>query len=189
MSWFRRKAPPSTPAPLSGSWRCGGCDEWHDGLMSLAAFAPDPWPHGETREPNDALRFDGDFLSEDFCVIGGAHLLIRATLEIPVHGLVEKFGFGCWSTLSDANFDSYLDGFNSSDYPDWGPWTGWLCNRLENFIGTDPQPVYVYPQPDRQRPTLRIMDEQHPLAVAQDEGISMERLIEIFRFYGHAPAA
>ncbi len=190
MSWFRRKPPPSLPAELLlGPWRCIGCGEWHDGLMALAAFAPDPWPHGEVREPNDALRFDGDFLSEDFCVLEGKHFLIRASLEIPVHGLAEKFSFGCWCTLSEDNFDKYLDGFNDSGYADWGPWTGWLCNQLETFTGRDPQAVLVYPQPDRQRPTLRIMDEQHPLAVAQAEGISLERMIDILNFYGHGPAA
>jgi hypothetical protein len=187
MSWFRRAPPPPPSAPLHGPWQCADCGDWHHDLMDLAAFAPDPWPHGEEREPNNALRFEGDFLSEDFCVIGGKHFLIRAVLEIPVHGLAEKFGFGCWSTLSEANFDKYLEGFNHSDYADWGPWDGWLCNQLENYLGTDPELVSVYPQPDRQRPTLLIRDEQHPLAIAQSEGISMDRMIEILRFYGHGP--
>jgi hypothetical protein len=189
MSWFRQRRPSLPASSLTGPWKCTGCDEWHTGLMDLAAFAPDPWPHDETREPNNALRFDGDFLSEDFCVIGGKHFLVRAVLEIPVHGLAEKFGFGCWTTLSEANFDTYLDGFNHSDYADWGPWPGWLCNQLETFIGTDPEAVFVYPQPDRQRPTLLIQDEQHSLAVAQREGIAQERVVEILRHYGHGPAA
>jgi hypothetical protein len=188
MSWFRR-TPPPPPPPLAGSWQCAGCDQWHTGLMDLAAFAPDPWPHAEEREPNSALRFEGDFLSEDFCVLDGKHFLVRVVLEIPVHGLAEKFGFGCWSTLSEANFDKYIDGFNNSDYSDWGPWDGWLCNQLETFLGDEPELVSVYPQPYRQRPTLVIRDEEHPLAIAQPEGISMDRMIEILRFYGHGPAA
>lgn len=191
MSWFRRPKKPLADI-LAGGWECANCDDLHVGLMALAAFAPDPWPHGETCEPNDALRFDGDFLSEDFCVLSGStqqNYLVRAVLEIPVHGLADKFSFGCWSTLSRENFDTYIAGFDDSDYPDWGPWTGWLCNSLETYIGDRPQSAYVHPQPDRQRPTLRIMDPDHPLAIDQDEGISIERLIEILRFYGHAPAA
>lgn len=186
VSGFRRRK--SLAERLTGTWRCATCDELHVGLMDIAAFAPDPWPHAEEREPNDAIRLDGDFLSEDFCVLDGKHFLVRAVLEIPVHGLSEKFGFGCWSTLSRENFDKYLEGFDDGAYPDWGQWTGWLCNTLETYIGTEPQSVYVYPQPDRQRPTLRIMDETHPLAIDQEEGIDIERLIEILRFYGHAPA-
>lgn len=190
MGWFGRPKQKQQPLAerLTGKWHCAGCDDLHVGLMALAAFAPDPWPHGEQREPNDALHFGGDFLSEDFCVLDGKNYLVRAVLEIPVHGLAEKFSFGCWSTLSRENFDKYLEGFNESDYPDWGPWTGWLCNQLETYIGTTPQSVYVFPQPDRQRPTLRVMDPDHPLAIDQEQGISLERLVEILRFYGHAPA-
>jgi hypothetical protein len=187
MGWFGRRRQPPVER-LLGKWRCADCDDLHVGLMAMAACAPDPWPHGEKREPNHALRFDGDFLSEDFCVLEGKHFLVRAVLEIPVHGLAEKFSFGCWSTLSRENFDKYVEGFDDCAYPDWGPWTGWLCNRLETYLDTAPQSVHVYPQRDRQRPTLRIMDDSHPLAIGQDRGISGERLVEILRFYGHAPA-
>lgn len=187
MSWFRRPKPPLGEL-LAGKWHCAGCDDLHVGMMALAAFAPDPWPHGESREHNGAIRFDGDFLSEDFCVLDGKNFLIRAVLEIPVHGLAEKFSFGCWSTLSRENFDKYLEGFDNGHYPDWGPWTGWLCNQLETYIGTEPQSVYVYPQPDRQRPTLRVMDDTHPLAIDQERGIGIDRLVQILTFYGHPPA-
>lgn len=156
--------------------------------MDLAALAPDPWPYERTQEPNSAVRLDGDFLSEDFCVIDGRYFFVRAVLEIPVPGQAERFGFGCWSTLSRSNFEKYLDGFDNSNFDDWGPWTGWLCNQLENYIGTDPEVVYVFPQPDRQRPTLRIADPHHQLAIDQEQGISVERLLEILRFYGHEPA-
>jgi hypothetical protein len=187
VSWFRRQ--PDPVEQLLGQWRCAGCDEIHSGLFALAAFAPDPWPHDETREPNHALRLDGDFLSEDFCVLDGEHFLVRAVLEIPVHGIAEKFSFGCWSTLSRANFDKYVAGFDDGDYSDWGPWTGWLCNQLETYVGSKPLAVHVYPQPDRQRPTLRIMDDDHQLAIDQERGIDVHRLLDILRFYGHAPVS
>jgi hypothetical protein len=155
--------------------------------MDLAAFAPDPWRGREEREPNSEVRFDGDFLSEDFCVMDGRYFFVRAVLEIPVQGLAEKFGFGCWSTLSRENFEKYLNAFDTGTHEDWGPWTGWLSNRLADYIGTRPEAVWVYPQPDRQRPTLCIMDSEHPLAIAQEEGLSPERMLEILAHYGHAP--
>lgn len=187
MSWFRRRKQ-SLAERLRGEWQCACCGETHTGLMAIAAFAPDPWA-GESRyEPNSALRRDGDFLSTDFCVLDGTNFLVRGVLEIPVHGLAEKFSFGCWSTLSRANFDKYVEGFDDGAYPDFGPWTGWLCNQLESYIGAEPEAVNVYPQPHRQRPTLRIMNPEHQLAIDQGEGISIERLTEILRFYGHLPA-
>ncbi|QDX27442.1 DUF2199 domain-containing protein [Sphingomonas suaedae] len=186
MSWFRRAKPAN---PFAGNWTCAGCGEVHQGMMDLAALAPDPWPHERIQEPNSAVRLDGDFLSEDFCVMDSRYFFVRAVLEIPVHGQAEKFGFGCWSTLSRDNFEKYLDGFDNADFANCGPWTGWLCNQLGTYIGTDPEGVYVYPQPDRQRPTLRVANPDHGLAIDQEQGISVEQLTEILRFYGHAPTA
>ena len=156
--------------------------------MDLACFAPDPWPHAEEREPNSALRFDGDFLSEDFCVLEGRYFMVRAVLEVPVHGLADKFGFGCWTTLSRENFEKYVEGFDDRKFTDRGPWTGWLCNKLADYIGDKPEGLWVYPQADRQRPTLMIANEGHPLAIAQEDGISPERMLEILQHYGHTPS-
>jgi hypothetical protein len=156
--------------------------------MDLAAFAPDPWPGSEEREPNSAIRLEGDFLSEDFCVMGGRYFFVRSVLEIPVDGVAEKFGFGCWSTLSRENFEKYLAAFDDGDFSDWGPWGGWLSNRLADYIGTDPEAVWVYPQRDRQRPTLLVQNPGHPLAIDQQHGITPERMLEILAHYGHAPS-
>lgn len=105
---------------LTAEWRCSCCGEWHRGLMDMAARSPDPWPDEQTYEPNSALRFDGNFLSEDFCVLEGEHFFIRSVLEIPVHGLAVPWGFGCWSTLSRANFEKYVAGFDDGEYGDGG---------------------------------------------------------------------
>ena len=149
---------------------------------------PDPWPHGEAYEPNSALRRDGDFLSDDFCVLGGEHFMIRCVLTIPVVGMPGDFGFGCWSSLSRENFEKYVDGFDSGEYADPGPWFGWLVNRLENFTaGPDSIGLWVQPRTGRQRPLLWVQDDAHPLAIAQQNGITPERMLEIFRFYGHGP--
>ena len=183
------KKPPLTPAQQlqSGRWRCGTCDVEHGWPFDLAAHAPDPWHGDQAYEHNGALRYDGDFLSEDFCVLDGKYFMIRAVLQIPVQEVGGIFGFGCWSTLSRENFDKYIQGFDTSEYPDTGPWSGWLCNQLADYIGADPLAVWVQPRADRQRPLLWVMDDDHPLAIAQEEGVTAERVLEIFKFYGHGP--
>jgi len=124
------KKPPLTAAEQlrNARWRCASCDEEHSWPFDLAAHAPDPWHGPQDYETNGALRLDGDFLSEDFCVLDGKYFMVRAVLTIPVQGVEGVFGFGCWSTLSRENFDKYVEGFDNGDYPDWGPWSGWLCN-------------------------------------------------------------
>ncbi|MBC2776385.1 DUF2199 domain-containing protein [Parasphingopyxis marina] len=171
----------------SGSWHCAQCGADHGWPFDLAAFAPDPWTGPVSYEDNAGLRMKGDFLSEDFCVLGGEYFMIRAVLLIPVQGLEEPFGIGCWSTLSRTNFEKYIEGFDDGTYPDWGPWSGWLCNQLADYVGPDPLAVSVEPRKDRQRALLWVQEDGHPLAVAQDQGITPERVLEIFAYYGHGP--
>jgi hypothetical protein len=187
---FGRKAPATPEEQLRrGSWTCGKCSVEHGWPFDLAASVPDPWPRGEEYEHNGALRMDGDFLSEDFCVLDGQYFMIRCVLTIPVVGLPDNFGFGCWSTLSRENFEKYIDDFDRGSDAETELWGGWLCNRLETFNqGDDPLAVWVQRRPNRQRPLLWVQDDDHPLAIAQEEGVSAQRILDIFRFYGHGPA-
>ncbi|WP_422357465.1 DUF2199 domain-containing protein [Qipengyuania flava] len=185
---FGRKQPSAASRLESGSWRCASCEEDHGWPFDLAAFAPDAWPHAERYEANSALHFDGDFLSEDFCVLGGEQFIVRTILPIPVIGLKDRFAFGCWSTLSETNFDKYIDGFDSGEYADMGPWPGWLMNRLAGFNDSpEPLAVHVQPQRERLRPELWVAEEDHPLGAAQRDGIIPERMLEVLAHFGHAP--
>jgi hypothetical protein len=126
---------------------------------------------------------DGDFLSWDLCVIGGRDYFIRGILEIPVHGMEGRFAFGCWSTLSRANFELYsnhLDGIEVDE-----PWTGWFSCEFRSFPGTVNTPCWVMPHSDGALPCIWLDDESHPLAIAQRDGIDAERLLEIYRVHGH----
>lgn len=184
---WRRRAPERSALDLitAGRWTCSTCAQDHEGLIDLAAFAPDQWRGATAYEPNSALRLDGDFLSEDFCVIGARHFFVRSVLDVPVHGLSEKFGFGCWGTLSRRNFDLYAERFDEAEFQGCGPWSSWLCNRLLDYLGDEPEGCWMYPHLSRQRPTLAVVDPAHPLAIAQRDGIDAERLLAIYRYYGH----
>ena len=185
---FGRKQPSAASRLESGGWRCASCEEDHGWPFDLAAFVPDVWPHAERYEANSALRLDGDFLSEDFCILGGKHFMVRATLPIPVIGLKDRFAFGCWTTLSRENFGRYVDGFDSGEYAEMGPWPGWLMNRLAGLSdGPEPLAVNVQPRPGRMRPELWVVDDDHPLGAAQRDGITPERMLEVLAHFGHAP--
>ncbi|WP_109808026.1 DUF2199 domain-containing protein [Sphingosinithalassobacter portus] len=189
MFGWGKKPPPSAAEVLrSGRWRCENCATEHSWPFDLAARAPDPWSHGDAYQPNSELHLDGDFLSEDFCVIEGRHFMVRAVLTIPVNGVDGDFGFGCWTTLSRENFGKYVDGFDSGDFGEDAMWSGWLVNRLA-IVAEDDDPIalWVQPRPERQRPLLWAQSDEHVLGIAQDEGISPETMLEILRRYGHAP--
>jgi len=189
VSLFGRRQRSALDVLQGASWTCAQCGADHEGMFDLAADAPVHWDGAEVYEPNGALRRDGDFLSEDFCVLGGEHFFVRCVFDIPVHGMAEKFGLGVWSTLSRANFDKYVDGFDSGQYSDLGPWSGWFANSFKPFASSTNQACWVHPQLGRQRPTLSLQDNGHELAIAQHEGITPERLLEIYAANGHGPTA
>lgn len=173
---------------LQGDWQCSCCGKWFNGIVDLAADHPDPWPHGAEHEPNSTLRTDSDFLSEDFCVLGGEHFMVRSVLEFPVHGWDQKWGFGCWTSLSKENFDKYVNAFDSGEHEDQGPWFGWLCNGVKGLYTDDQSiPLDVHPQTDRKRPLLIALDEDNAIARAQREGLSGDDLLRILRANGHGP--
>ncbi|CAN0595477.1 unnamed protein product [Ectocarpus sp. 12 AP-2014] len=181
---FGRK-PSAVDILNGGSWKCGQCEIEHQGMFDLAADRPSQCDDDLPIESNSAIRMDGDFLSEDFCVLGGEDFFVRGVLEIPVAGVAEKFGFGSWSTLSRKNFDIYVEGFDNGKYADDGPWFGWFSTWIKGYTEQVPFECWVYPQPARQRPTFVIDDDNHPLAIAQEDGIGAEKLLELYAAYGH----
>lgn len=169
-------------------WQCASCTVAHHGMFDLAARAPAQWTKEEIYDSNAALRMDEDFLSEDFCVLNGEHFLVRSVLEIPVHGLQDTFGYGLWGSLKKENFEIYVEHFDLGEVPDGVPWDSWLCNVIHPFMEEGPLPCLMLPRPERQRPLLYVADDDHPLAKAQEDGISPEQLLEIYAHYGHPVA-
>ena len=170
-----------------GDWTCASCDGVHSGLPALAMHRPYVWTHGEAKEPNSSLRLDGNFLSEDFCVIEGKDYIVRCVLEVPIIGLEHPFDFGVWSTLSKENFEAYIETFDIGLEQAGEPCFSWLCNDLTFFGKTVSEKAWIIPQANRQRPKVELANESHPLYKAQKNGLAASELVEIFEQTGHFP--
>jgi hypothetical protein len=165
---------------------CVNCGEPHRGLFHLAADSPQHWRGSRELEPNSALAGRASILTEDFCVIDGRDRFVRCVLQLPIVGASEeRFGYGVWSTLSATNFDRYVETFDSGEQGGLGPWFGWFSNRLTGYPDTVNLKCWVHPQPDRQRPLIELEATDHPLAVEQREGITVDRVMELFALNGH----
>lgn len=187
--WYGRKEEVKALKALQdmakGTWSCSQCEEIHSGLFDLAVFGPSAWPEDAVYEPNSALRHDGNFLSEDFCIINGENFLVRCVLLLPIHGLSQPLGFGVWSTLSRDNFDAYVSEFDEGHAGNGIEWTGWFMNKLPVFGETYAEPCWVYPQKKRQRPQLFMQDAETELGRLQRDGISARQALDVFEYYGH----
>lgn len=167
---------------------CPGCGERHRGLFDLACDGPEHWPGDRQadREPNSAVPDRTDVLTEDFCVIEGRDHFIRCVLQLPIVGAADQFfGYGVWSTLSPANFSLYRETFDSGEQGELGPWFGWFSNRLKGYPDTLNLKCQIRPQNGRQRPLIELEPMDHPLAVEERDGITLDRLLEILALNGH----
>jgi hypothetical protein len=173
----------------SREWTCPSCGEPHNGPFDLACGKPDPWPGQDGPNdyvPNSAVLSSRNFLSEDFCVLNDEHFFVRCVLRLPIIGADRaSFGYGTWSTLSRKNFELYTDHFDEGKRADLGSWFGWFSNRLNGYPDTVNLKCHVHPQDNRQRPLIELEPTDHPLAREQREGITFDRLLEIYALHGH----
>jgi len=170
-------------------WKCVTCGQQHRGFFDLGCVSPHVWPDSENPLPNSAVIDSSHCLTEDFCILEGQHYFIRCVLRLPLLGdrRGEHFSFGVWSTLSQKNFEIYLETFDSGEQWDIGPWFGWFSNRIEGYPDTVNLKCQVHPRGGRQRPWIELEDSGHPLAAESQHGITYERLLEIYAVHGHAP--
>jgi hypothetical protein len=163
----------------------------HAGLFDLACSRPDHWPRGEDVRANWEVlyakkRFADNILTKDFCILDGEHFFVRCLLKLPIVGKPDfSLGYGIWSSLSRANFESYVDTFDDKKQDRLGPWFGWFSNQLEGYPNTLHLKCQVRPQAGRERPLVELEATQHPLAIAQREGINFDRVLEIYALNGH----
>ena len=157
-------------------FRCTLCQEEHEELPDIAMRAPDPY----LAVPEDE-RAERTTFTPDRCTVrdeDGEHYFIRGVIMIPIHGQDEPFGLGAWVSQSRANYDRYARN------EEMEPTFGWLVNRVAHYQeSTLLLKMRVHFRRGDQRPTFELEPTDHPLAVEQRTGISLERAWEIVHHY------
>ena len=95
------------------------------------------------------------------------------------------FGYGVWSSLSRDSFERYAETFDSGEQAGLGPWFGWFSNSLKGYPDTFGLKCQVHPRDDRQRPCIEVEPSDHPLSIDQREGITFDRLLDLYAANGH----
>jgi hypothetical protein len=168
------------------SWICPCCGSAHSGVFDLACSKPDFWQGSEEQKPNSEVLYSSNILTQDFCILDSQHFFVRCVLPLPIIGATDQhFGYGVWSTLSEKNFKLYVDTFDSGQQGDLGPWFGWFSNQLKGYPDTRNLKCQVHPRAERKRPWIELEDTAHPLAMEQQQGITFDRLLEIYALHDH----
>jgi hypothetical protein len=158
------------------SYRCPTCGKIHDDLPDIGADKPDQWFGVPEKERKKRIKF-----TPDTCIIDNEDYFIRGVVEIPIHDYPEQFGFGAWVSQKKENFFTYQ---KHPDTPDIGPFFGWLCTRIRYYqVDTSMLKTRAHFRGDGLRPSIELEAIDHPLAVDQREGITLEKAWEIVHFY------
>jgi len=158
-------------------FKCAACGEIHNDLPHVVADRPVQYwdvPEGE--------RDSRIILTEDTCEIDNEHFFVRGVIEIPVHHYAPGFGFGVWVSHKRENYQTYL---NNPDSADIGPFFGWLCTIIK-FYERDTQllKTMAHYRGNGLRPSIVLEPESdHPLALDQREGITLEKAWQIVHSY------
>jgi len=161
-------------------FRCQTCGEIHAGAPGFGAFAP--LSYYAIPEAERASRCD---LGSDHCVIDRAHFFVRGCLEIPVHGADEPLVWGVWVSLSEHSFGAWLKVFDEEHRSHVGPFFGWLNASLKPYPETINLKTQVHLRDHGRRPWIELEPTNHPLALEQRNGISVDRVAEIYATMMH----
>src|SRR5262249_38464044 len=63
--------------------------------------------------------------------------------------------------------------------------SGWFSNRLRGYPDTFNLKCQVHPRSGRRRPYIQLEPIDHPLVREQRNGITFDRLLEIYAIHGH----
>jgi hypothetical protein len=167
----RRRDPVLSPAGFT----CADCGEQHHELpLDFGWDAPLAW-----LSIPEAERAQRTLLTPDLCVIDDRELFIRGCLEVPLVDAPSALVWGVWTSLSEKSFARVKALWDSDERIDEPPYFGWLCSRIPGYPDTVLLKTHVHTRMKDMRPYVELEPTDHPLAVEQREGITLERAREI----------
>ena len=161
-------------------FKCMSCGEWHEGVPGYASEAPLYYYSIPLEERAQRCN-----LGSDTCIVDQGSFFVRGCLEIPVHGELEPFIWGAWVSLSRNSFGQFVRCFDAPKRSHIGPFFGWLCAELAPYPSTLSLKTRVHLRDDGVRPYIELEPTDHPLAIEQRNGITPERVAEIYSRLEH----
>lgn len=162
-------------------FKCSCCGETHKGIPTFGANYPITVLQIPQEERDE--RVD---LGSDDCVIDGKDFYVRGCIEIPVQGYDDPFVWGTWVSLSEESFLKFIEYFSQEKRSHIGPFFGWHCGDFKVYdVSCVNLKTKVHLRDNGIRPYIELEPTDHPLSVEQREGITKERLVEIYEAMMH----
>jgi hypothetical protein len=156
-------------------WTCKCCGKAFNSLsFAYSLNEPDPW-----RAISEAEREQRGVLTSDRCAIDDKEFYVRGRLEIPVTGSKVPFVWGVWASVSKTSFERIEMLWDAEKREHETPLFGWLSSDVPLYPQTFNLKCNLYLRDAGKRPSIVLEPTDHPLAIEQRNGITIERVKEI----------
>ena len=156
-------------------YRCRTCGVWHDERPTC--FGMDlPDPVVAVSEVEFRTRVER---GSEQCVLDNKHFFILGNLDIPIRNSSEFIRWTVWSTLSEANYARSSELWHTTGRESEPSYCGWLSNQIPGYPSSINIKAMVQTEPVGIRPTIRVIEEGHPLSIDQEDGITEQRAEEL----------
>jgi hypothetical protein len=162
---------------MNDTFVCLHCGKRHHKTeLSFAASLPDPY-FKLSRDERETRAI----LGSDQCVIDGEQFYIRGCLELPVIESERVFLWGVWARVHEKDYDEIEAHWTAEGREGKiGPYKGRLANSLPIYAESLNLKLEVQIEPVGSRPLFFLEDPDHPMAIEQQGGITMQKAEEYF---------
>ncbi len=129
--------------------------------------------------------------AESLCVVDGQHFFHRGRLTIPVHNNDKDLIFNVWTSISESNFRKRNQLWDNPDRIKEEPYFGWLQTTIPTYGDTLNLKTISIENDAGLIPTVKLIEDGHPLTIDQEKGITFEKalqIIDIILTSGHGNA-
>lgn len=161
-------------------YTCSICGSVHEGIPSYGADRPDEyWDVPIDKRARDI------FLTSDSCIIAERFFFIRGCLDVPINGTNDVFRWGVWVSLKEENFFIWQEYYGKPERQHIGPFFGWLCTQVPGYSETLHLKTVAHLNDNGIRPSIKLEETTHPLAIDQRSGITPARVQQILQLLEH----
>ena len=117
----------------------------------------------------------------------GKRFFIRCILTLPFTEQPDYYAWGVWAEIVESDFWRYIELYDKDGRAE-PPIFGSIANAIPGYTSTIGLAVQVQLQDAKSRPTVRVVDIDHPLSMEQVAGISNQRYHDILASTGASQA-
>lgn len=157
-------------------YRCECCDKIYETLPLCIGYSK-PSIYFSIPEEEREKRIS---LDKSWCVVDEEYFFHRGNLVIPIIDSKENLEFGVWTSISEDNFKKRMDLWDNPARVNEEPYFGWLSSNIAGYNDTLNIKTVAQENEDIDAiPNIYVIEENHPLAIDQENGITMDKALEI----------